>query len=126
MKLQQIMSEQFTASFKKLLGQSLPVTTAYRLKATTALIDSEQTKFEEVRRTLVDKYAEKNEDGSIKKDEKGGYRVAEASINDYVKELNELLAVEIEVKPVKLAALGDKAELTVQDIAVLDGLITED
>lgn len=125
MKLSQITSPGFAASLNKLSKGDLPILTAYSLKTAIGVLETEQAKFESLRKELVEKYAEKNEDGTIKKNERGEYRVAQESVGDFMKEIEELMKVEVQVPTIKLSALGTKLTLSADDLMNLEGLIVE-
>lgn len=125
MKLSVIVSPRFSETLGKLAQAEIPVATAYRLKAVIALVAEEQKKFEDMRKSLIDKHAAKNKKGEIIKNEDGGYSVADKNKDEFFKEIQELLDVEVEVPKVKVSALGEKLQLSVQDLALLDGLLEE-
>lgn len=125
MKLSQLTNTNFQASLSKLAKGDIPIVTAYELKATISVVERENAKFEELRRALVEKHSEKNEDGSVKKNDKGEYRVAQDAIPEFMKEVNQLLDVDVEIAPLSLSALGTKLSLSAEDLFNLDGLITK-
>jgi hypothetical protein len=125
MKLFQIINPNFTEALKALIDTKLPAVTAYKLKSVTAIVEAEQNKFEEVRRKLVEQYAEKNEGGSIKKDKDGNYKVDPEQLPNFLKEIEALIQEEVVLPSIKLADLGEKAELTVRQVVSLDGLLVE-
>ena len=124
MKLSQIVSPPFTQTLRKLVDAKLPVLTAYRLKTITARVEDEQGKFEDLRRKLVEKYAERDEKGEIKKAEDGTYKVAEASVKDFMEEIGQLTNIDVDLPTLRIVDLGS-IELSARDLSALEGLIVE-
>ena len=125
MKLSVIVSPRFSETLNKLAQAEIPVATAYKLKAVITLVAEEQKKFEDMRKSLIDKHAAKNKKGEIIKGEDGSYSVAEKNKEEVFKEIQELLNVEVEVPKVKVSSLGEKLQLSVQDLALLEDLLEE-
>jgi RNA-binding protein YlmH len=125
MKLNVIVSPRFSEALGKLAQAEIPVATAYKLKTVITLAAEEQKKFEDMRKSLIDKHAAKNKKGEIVKNEDGSYGVAEKNKEEFFKEIQELLEVEVEMPKIRVSSLGDKLQLSVQDLAILDGLLEE-
>jgi len=88
---------------KAILATKLPIKVAYRInKLVNNQIERELKQYDEARISLVNKYGDK--------DEKGDLKVTDPEkIKEFMKELNELLAMEIELDftPIKVEELGD-------------------
>ncbi|NBP03277.1 MAG: hypothetical protein EBU90_24970, partial [Proteobacteria bacterium] len=125
MKLGTIVAPKFTEALGKLIKTELPVVAAYKLKKVASIVNEEQKKFEDVRSGLVTKHAKKNKKGEIVKDENGGYSVDKENMKDFLKEIEDLLAVEVEIPKLKLSELGDNLKMTAQEMVLLDGLLEE-
>lgn len=125
MKLGTMVAPKFTDALSKLIKTELPVLAAYKLKKVASIVNEEQKKFEEVRSELVSKHAKKNKKGEIVKDENGGYAVAKENMDEFLKEVDQLLSVEVEVPKIKLSELGDNLKMTAQEMVLLEGLLEE-
>jgi|GEM_PF-4203792 len=125
MKLNAIVSARFSEALNKLVKAEIPIATAYKLKTVVVRTGEEHKKFEDMRTELINKYAPKNKKGEIIKNEDGGYSVSEKNKDDFFKEIQELLEVEIELPKIKIADLGDKLQISVQDLVLLEGLLEE-
>lgn len=125
MKLSMVVSPRLNEALNKLVKAEIPVAAAYKLKTIVVKVAEEQKKFEDMRTELINKHAPKNKKGEIVKNEDGGYSVAEKNKEQFFKEIQELLDVEIDLPKIKVSSLGDKLEISVQDLAVLEGLLEE-
>lgn len=125
MKLGTIVAPKFTDALSKLIKTELPVLAAYKLKKVASIVNEEQKKFEDLRGGLVSKHAKKNKKGEIVKDENGGYAVAKENMEAFLKEVDELLSVDVEVPKIKLSELGNGLKMTAQEMVLLEGLLEE-
>ena len=125
MKLVRITDDKFHAALNKLATKPLPLRTAFKLKGISKVVREEYLKYEDVRKEALQKHALKNEDGSIKVDDRQNAQFDEAGIKDFVREINELNSVEISVPTVKVSELGN-IDITLTDVELLDGIIVED
>ena len=125
MKLNIVVSPTFSQVVDKLVKAEVPIATAYKLKSVIKTLGEEQKKFEDLRTSLIEKYAPKNKKGEIIKNEDGGYAVAEKNREEFFKEIQELLNVEVEIPKIKVSELGSKLEMSAQDLAALEGLLEE-
>lgn len=125
MKLSIVISPVFSEAVNKLIKAEVPISTAYKLKSVVKTLGEEQKKFEDLRTSLIEKYAPKNKKGEIVKNEDGGYAVAEKNKEAFFEEIKELLNVEVELPKIKVSELGTKLEMSAQDLTVLEGLLEE-
>jgi len=125
MKLSSIVNSKFSNSFEKLLKAELPVLAAYKLKKITSIVQDEQKKFEELRQELVKKFAKKNKKGEICKNADGIYSVDKEKTSDFLKELESLLQVEVEVPKIKILDLGENIKISAEQVMALDGILEE-
>ena len=125
MKLNIVVSPTFSQVVDKLVKAEVPIATAYKLKSVIKTLGEEQKKFEDLRTSLIEKYAPKNKKGEIIKNEDGGYAVAEKNREEFFREIQELLNVEVEIPKIKISELGSKLEMSAQDLALLEGLLEE-
>lgn len=89
-------------------------------------IEKEYSLFQESRKGLIDKYADKDENGEPKADENGNYTVPKENIEEFNKELKEMLdqTLSLNVEPISIEDLGD-ADFTPADMMLLAPFIKE-
>jgi hypothetical protein len=125
MKLSQIVNPDFLPVIKKVMSEQILAKASYTLKGIALECESELKKYEEVRMDLVKRLGVKNEDGSLKIDEKGMVNISQENMKEYTEQLTALLETDLPLKSVKISELGDKAYITPQELLVLGGIITE-
>ena len=101
----------------------MPLTTALKLRGIQKSIKDEIAKYDEVRFIAIDRYATKKEDGSVEADANGNAKFSDENGVTFSKEINELLATDVSVGTVSIADLGTKMEITVVDLANLEGIL---
>ena len=126
MKLARLIDDRFHTALAKLSDELLPLRTTFKLKGIAKVVREEFTKYEEVRKSALQKYGVKNEDGSLKTDDKNNVQFDEDGIKAFITEINELAALEVEVPTLKVSELGDKVRMTVDDLLQLEDVIVED
>lgn len=107
------------------MTQKLPLRTAFKLKGIVKTLDEEIVKYEEVRKSALDKYGSKKEDGSLQTDALGNVKFEGDSIKVFMKEINDLTSIDIPTPTVSLNDLGNELDITPGDLMILDELITE-
>lgn len=122
MKLSKLLDDNFNKAMKKLNEQSLPLKTAFLLKGLNRQMQEELTKYEETRKEALTKYGEKDAEGNLLVTDNGQVTLKPETRDLFIKELNDLLNIEIEIMPISVVDLGD-AKLSVDDLVALDGFI---
>lgn len=106
-------------------NQPLKFSTAYKFRKFISETEDAEKFFNEKRNEIVEKYAEKNDNGEIKVDENGNVNFKKEDIETVNKEYSELiktdLSVNIKFKPEELESL----DLTIAEVDVLADLIEE-
>ncbi len=125
MKLGHIADNRFHEVLAKLANAPLPLKVAFKLKGIVKVVRDEHAKYEEVRKEALMKYGAKNEDGTLKQDEKGNVTLEGEGAKAFVSELNELFASEVQVASIKLSELGDDIHMTLEEIELLEGIIVD-
>lgn len=125
MKLARLTDARFHAALRKLSAQPMPLRVAFKLKGVTARVDQELKKFEECRQAALDKFGKKDAEGKMVTKEDNTVEFEPGQLQAFAAELNELGQEDLDVGSVSLKDLGDKCELTVEEVTVLDGLIVE-
>ena len=99
--------------FREISNKSLPIKTAYQLARLSRELDRESTTFDESRRKIIEKYAERDENGEFKQTDEGNVIIMPEQINACNQEMAELLDTEIEinVEPIEIESLAS-IELT--------------
>lgn len=123
MKLARLLDDNLHNALKKLSGQPLPLKAAYNLKGIQKKIEQEFTKYEEVRKEALNRHGKKDEAGNLVLGENNTIVFEDDKRNEFFKDLNELVNMEIDVGVISIESLGDKAELTADDMMALDGLV---
>lgn len=122
MKLAKIIDPRFTNSFKKLTAEALPLKTAFKLKDTAKKIEEAFTKYEELRKVAINKYGKKDDKDTLVMDENGNVEFADDQMELFIKELQELVNVEVEVAKIKIDDLGDGLKLSAEELMFLEDL----
>lgn len=125
MKLLRVVDEKLHAALQKLSNEQLPLKTAFKLKGINKLIKDEFAKYDEVRKEALQKHGLKNEDGSLKTDEKNNVKFDQDGMKGFIEELNELSNMEVEIPTISLSELGS-VNLTAAQLEALDGVVVED
>lgn len=125
MKLARLTDNRFHAALKKLSAQPLPLRVAFKLKGIAAKVDEELKKFEECRQSALDKYGSKDAEGKLVLKADNTVEFMPEQLQAFAAELNDLGQTELDFPTVKFAELGEKAELSADEVTVLDGLLVE-
>lgn len=81
----------------ELNNAKLPVKVAYAITKNINKINSELKAYNEEKAKLIDKYGEKDKEGKLKVDEKGNIPLKKEHIEDYNRDIKELLSIENEI-----------------------------
>ncbi|WP_305153814.1 hypothetical protein [uncultured Clostridium sp.] len=76
----------------------LPIKVAYAITKNINKIDSELKAYNEEKAKLIDKYGEKDKEGKLKADEYGNVTLKKEHIEDWNKDIKELLSIENEIE----------------------------
>ena len=100
---------------------------SFMVLRTLKTIDKEFEMIETTQRNLIEKFAQREEDGSFSADENGHYVIDKSHIEEYVAEMSQFLMTEIELdtKPLPAAVL-DKMELTPNQVMQLEQFVDMD
>jgi hypothetical protein len=125
MKLSKLVDPQFQASLTKLTTQDLPLKTAFVLRGVVKRCDEEIVKYNQVRSAALQNFGEKNEDNTLKTDEKGNITLNDANAKALMSELNNLMTTDVDVGSIKMSDLGDKVALSTADLLRLDDIVVD-
>lgn len=98
-----------TEIFSALSQKKLNMRMAYQLAKIIKEVQKEFELFQETRMKLINEYAERDEGGQLKVDENNNFTIPKEKIQDFQKELNELLEtqVELQINKINLDELED-------------------
>jgi len=122
MKLARLLDDNLHLALAKLNAQTLPLKTAFALKGIQKKMQEELVKYEECRKEALQKYGKKDEAGNLVLGENNSVTFDDEQRMEFIKELNELVNIEIEVGKISVDALGD-AKISVEELMSLDGLV---
>lgn len=123
-------------SLGTLIGQALPIRASFQISKIVRLAGAELQGYQESRKTLCEKYANKDADGRpimlgpddkpVKEGEPGRYDIPADNLEAFNKEHAELLTVEVAIpgQQIKVSELGD-VRIAPAHIMALDWLLTE-
>lgn len=106
----------------------LPIKVAYAVSKNINKIESELKAYNTEKAKLIDKYSEKDEEGKVISNEQGHVTIKNEDIEDWNRDINELLSIENEVD-IHMIQLNDllnanynisPAELTLIDFMIND------
>lgn len=81
----------------ELNNAKLPVKVAYAITKNINKINSELKAYNEEKAKLIDKYGEKDKEGKLKVDKKGNIPLKEEHIEEWNRDIAELLSIENEI-----------------------------
>lgn len=95
--LQDLSQSVQTLSKEDIYSISLEGKTSFKIARILKELNNEYSTFQKSRQNLILKYGEKNENGSIKIDDEGNFKILRDNVEQFTKELEDLLATEIEL-----------------------------
>jgi len=126
MKLIRIVDNRFHAALNKLQTQPLPLRVAFKLKGIVSKVNEEFKKYDEVRQSALEKYGNKGEDGKLVVNPDKSIPLSKENMELFAKEMNDLTQnTVLEVGTLSVADLGEKIQLTAEEVGVLDGVLVE-
>lgn len=115
-----------TEVLKKLAGQPLRGKVAFQISKILKRLEDELTLFNNTRVDIIKKYSQTNENGELISDENGNVKLKEETIEDFNKEITELLNMEIEIDANKIALEDiENVDFTPAEMTLLMPLIEE-
>lgn len=121
-KLEQLVNS--TDGLKGLAQKSLRARPALAVAKILKAADAEMTTFNETRLNLIKKYGDKDENGEVKQDEKGNVHIPNEALDDFTKELKELLDTQVEINANKIKMSDvENVEFTPAEMAQLEDFI---
>ncbi len=125
MKLARLTDVRFHNALRRLAAAPVPLRVAFKLKGIQARVDEELKKFEECRLLALDKYGKKGEDGKVLTKVDGTVEFEPDQLKLFAAEFNDLGHAEVDVGFVKVEELGDRVELSADELSLLDSVLVE-
>ena len=125
MKLSTLIEPNFNTAVKKLISQDVPLSAAFKLKGIIKRCNEEIAKYEEVRKAALEKLGDRDEQGNLLPTENGSVKLSQGSMQKFAVELSALLSSEVDVGKLKISDLGDKVNLSMNDLLALGDLIAD-
>lgn len=111
---------------RKLSQQDFKAKTAWQIVRLLKAAENEIQGFSEARMNLITKYAEKDENGALIKDDNDNVKLVPETMEAFSAEVNELLESEIEINANKLSIEQlENADFTPSEMAMLEPFIEE-
>ena len=109
-------------ALQKLSNQQLPGRTAFRIGRLLKKLEDVLTSYNEVRTSLLEKYAKHKEDGSFEVNDKNEYIFED--VNVFIEEMNKLIMEEVEVEadPIDFKSIED-VSFTPVEITLLEPFV---
>ena len=125
MKLGKLASPAFAAAFSNLMAQTLPGRAAFKLKGVLADIQKEGKKYNSTRKESIKRLCILDEKREPVVEDNRFVFPNEDNQSIFEKEMLDLHDLDVEVRTVKLDDLGDKFEISTQDMFLLEDVIKE-
>lgn len=111
---------------QELAKKPMKTKVAFQVARLIREIEKEYSLFQDARKGLIERYAEKNENGELKTDENGNFTVPKEKIEIFNKELKEMLeqTLSLNVEPICIEDLGE-ADFTPADMMLLAPFVKE-
>ncbi|MFA5558830.1 MAG: hypothetical protein WDA59_05145 [Methanofastidiosum sp.] len=110
-------------------NKDMPMKVSYKISKLLKVLSKEFANYDLNRNKLIDKYADKDSEGNVKRDDNGQIHISNKKFREsFLKEHNELMDVDVELdyKPIfKLSEL-ENLTLTVNEISALQEFIEEE
>lgn len=112
--------------FREVSTKTLPVKTAFRVARLIRELDKENTTFDESRKQIIEKFAERDENNNMKQTDEGNIIIQQDKIDLCNIEMTDLLNMKVEINADKLNIddFGD-IEITPIQMLAMDHFIEE-
>ena len=115
-------------ALSKLNNAQLPIKVAYAISKNVNKIESESKVYNTEKAKLVNKYGEKDKEGKLKVGENGNVSLKEEHIEDYNRDIKELLSIEneMDIHMIKLDdLLNSDYNIAPSELSAIDFMIEE-
>lgn len=116
----------FRGFYSKIKDRKFPLRTGYRLNCIAKAIDPHFSFYQEQLLTILNEYAEKDENGNIVRDDAGNFKVIPDKIAECNEKFSELLAFEFEIEaaPINISEI-ESLELSMDEIQGIISFVIE-
>ena len=101
----------------------LPIKVSYAVAKNVNKLEKELDFFNIEKNKMMDKYCEKNDDGTLKISEEGNAKILDKHLDDWNKEYNELL--DIDIDKVQISKLDDAIQFTPNDLLKIEFMLED-
>lgn len=111
-----------------LTEKKLPIKVSYAIAKNISKIEKELEIYNTERQKLIDKYCVKDQNGENKTDKDNKLSIDEKYLNDWKKDIEELLDIEIEIDIHKFNIndlLNSDCEMTANELMIIDYMIED-
>ena len=125
MKLSEIIKPEFTTALAALKNNRLPGKASYRVASLIKLVRAELSSFEEFRKDLLERLADKDADGRPII-ENGAYKLSDESLKQFGEEMKGANDADVELgAPIKISDLGEGFSIEPQHLDALGSAVSE-
>ncbi len=125
MKLVRLTDVRLHTALQRLGAAPVPLRVAFKLKGIQARVDEELKKFEQCRQEALVKFGKKDAEGKLLTKTDGSVEFEPEQMQAFVAELNELGETEVNIPSLSISEIGDKVDLSSNDLLALDDIIIE-
>jgi len=126
-KLAQLVSPNVQLALGVIAQKEIPVMTSFRFKKLLKALGEELKTYNEVRNELLSKFGDKDKDGNLAIDpETNNVKFSEENMKLFSEAMTGLLQMDVDIGTIRIADLGEKAEIKPNDLMMLDGIIVEE
>lgn len=122
MKMHQLMDERLVLALAKLLAHPVPLKTAFKLKDMWAKIQTERSRFEDLRNGALEQYGTREENGRLSTDDAGTVRFTPEGLQAFISEMNKWGDLEVDVGSISIDEL-EGIILSTNDVIAMDTLL---
>lgn len=126
MKLAKLTNKELSPVLDKLSQSLVPVKVAFKIRSLLKRVAEELETYEETRKAIVFKYADRNENGDIVYiPGTNQASISGDNVNEFAKDMKELLNMEINIGSISISDLGESFNMTARELLILDDLIVD-
>jgi hypothetical protein len=125
MKLGKLVSDSsFGVSLRSLMkAPGLPPKTMFALRGIAKVVVEESSKYDEIRKEIIEEFAERDEKGEMVKITPDSVKIIPAKIKEMEAKLKALADIDIKIPHIKFEDLGETPTVTAEDLFHLDFIV---
>jgi hypothetical protein len=123
MKISQMLDARFKSGLSKLIAAEHSLASAFKLRNILTSVNAALKNYDEARLEAVQKWANKNADGSFETDANGNVKFEPANYEKFAKELADFVATEVEVGKIKAEHLSAEIKISAEELGALEHVI---